>query len=72
MDEMHSPNAIKFRRVLSGFKQFELAARLGIADCSLSKVENGRRQLTPREAKLLAKIFDCRVEDLFDVTTIKC
>ena len=45
--------------------QKEVAKKLGISKQSYYKKENGYVEFTIREAKLLTKLFDCSLDDLF-------
>jgi transcriptional regulator with XRE-family HTH domain len=38
---------LKIRRLRIGLKQYELAAKIGIAQTQLSEIETGRRQPSP-------------------------
>lgn len=46
-------------------KQKEVAEMLGIHKQSYYLKENGKREFTISEAKKLAKIFDCTLDELF-------
>ena len=64
---MRKWEVLRFRRILSRLKQYEIADKVGISESTLSKIENGRRKLLPAEAEALAKIYKCPVADLLDV-----
>lgn len=64
---MRKWEVLRFRRILSGLKQYEIAEKVGISESTLSKIENGRRKLSPAESEALAQIFRCSVADLLDV-----
>jgi transcriptional regulator with XRE-family HTH domain len=48
---------LKLKRIRSGLRQYEVAARVGIAPCRLSEIEAGRREAsTDLVARILAVI----------------
>lgn len=60
-------NNLALIRRARGLTQKELAAALGVTQGFISKYENGTTNLeniTVKNALALAKILDCRVEDL--------
>ena len=59
---------IKSMRERAGFTQAEVAESLGIAQSTIAMWENGTNQ--PRADKLpqLAKLYGCKIDDLFDDT----
>lgn len=53
------------RRREKGMLQREVAELLGIHPQSYYLKENGKRDFTITEARLLARIFECELSDLF-------
>lgn len=51
---------------LSGMSQQEVAAKLGITNAMLSRYIHGTTMPSADKAYLLARVLDCRVDDLFD------
>ena len=45
---------LKIARIRAGLKQYQLAAKLGIAPTQLCEIENGRREVSP---ELLERIL---------------
>jgi ribosome-binding protein aMBF1 (putative translation factor) len=48
---------IKLARIKKGIRQYDLAARLGIAPSRLSEIESGRRQPSPELLEHLLKLL---------------
>lgn len=56
---------IKDKREQKGWTQIYLAEQLSFPDSSyISKIESGKRNITPEEAVLFAQIFNCSVHEL--------
>lgn len=55
---------------MSGLGQVDLAARAGIGNGSVSKVENGRANLSDSLVESIAKVLDCKPEFLLSPTEI--
>jgi transcriptional regulator with XRE-family HTH domain len=51
--------------VLSGLRQFEVAARAGVCESQLSQFLSGRRQPTADQQTRLAKVLKRSVPELF-------
>jgi len=49
---------IKIARLKAGFRQYDVAARLGIPPSRLSEIESGRRQPSDVLLKRLLEMFD--------------
>ncbi len=49
---------IKIARLKAGFRQYDLAARLGIPPSRLSEIESGRRELSPNLLKRLFEVLN--------------
>ena len=62
-------NQVRAYRVASGLSQEEVARRAGISRAGISAIEMGRLVPSTAAALALAAAFDCRVEDLFALTT---
>jgi molybdate-binding protein/DNA-binding XRE family transcriptional regulator len=60
-------NQIKRFREESGWSQQELAERAGLSRAGVSAIEMGRLVPSTAAALALAKIFRCRVEDIFQL-----
>ena len=45
--------------------QRDVAKKLGINEQTYYKKETGRTEFTIREARMLAKLFDCSLDELF-------
>jgi molybdate-binding protein/DNA-binding XRE family transcriptional regulator len=58
-------NFVGARRKMHGLTQLALAERTGITRQSIVNIENGRFVPSTNVALKLARLFDCRVEDLF-------
>ena len=52
-------NGIEFKiaRIRAGYRQYEIAAQLGIHPCQLSEIESGRRQPSAEILKRLIQIL---------------
>jgi len=48
---------VKIARLRAGFRQYDLAARLGIPQSRLSEIESGRRKPSPEIVGRLFKIL---------------
>jgi transcriptional regulator with XRE-family HTH domain len=48
---------IKIARLRSGYRQYDLAARLGIPPSRLSEIETGRRKVSPEIVERILKIL---------------
>jgi molybdate-binding protein/DNA-binding XRE family transcriptional regulator len=59
--------SIKQFRVQRGFTQQELARLAGLSRQSLNQIESGATVPSTTVALLLARLFGCRVEDLFEL-----
>ena len=62
-------NTVRAYRVARGWSQQELADRAGIARASVSAIEIDRLVPSTTAALALAAVFECRVEDLFQLPT---
>jgi len=49
---------LKLRRIESGLRQYEVAARVGIAPCRLSEIETGRREADPELLQRILKVIE--------------
>nr|WP_250674923.1 helix-turn-helix transcriptional regulator [Paeniclostridium ghonii]MCM0167044.1 helix-turn-helix domain-containing protein [Paeniclostridium ghonii] len=56
---------LKKIRQQHGFKQKEIAVKLGIAPNSYSDKENGKRKFTVHEAIKLSEILECDMKEIF-------
>ena len=57
-------NNIKTKRLEIGYKQYKIAQKLGISLRHYARLENNERMAKKDEIKLLAKIFNCTINDL--------
>lgn len=60
----HDPAALKWARENAGWRQAELARKVGISPSLLCEAEKGTRGLHPAVMKLLAQEFQCPVSML--------
>lgn len=56
---------LKLKRVMSGEKQWKIAQKAGICQVELSHYEVGRRIPTYDRQMILAKVLNCKREDIF-------
>ena len=59
-------NDVARRRRELGWSQAELAGRLGVSRQTVNAVETGRYDPSLPLAFRLARVFTCRIEELFD------
>lgn len=66
MDESrHLGDRVRQLRLIAGLGQVEFAERIGIANGSVSKIENGRTVISdPATLERIARVLDCSVEFL--------
>ena len=57
---------IKNKREKLGYKQYKIAERLGISTRHYARLENGERKAKDEEIKILANIFNCLPEELYE------
>ena len=57
---------IKVRRALLDISQADLAQRAGIAQSYVSMIEAGERPLTAAVLNRIAKVLECKPEDLLN------
>lgn len=57
---------IKVRRVYLNMKQAELGRTIGIAQCYISQLERGERNLSLTQLEKIAQALHCSVLDLMD------
>ena len=60
-------NNIKNHRRLFKLRQEDLAKELGITRQTINAIENGRTDPSLSLAFKLAKTFNCKIEDLFEI-----
>lgn len=70
--EAHIGNNIRLLREKAGITQEQLAARLQVNGCditrsALAKIEVGQRHLYPDEILLLKKLLKVSYEDIFNI-----
>lgn len=58
------PERIRRRRIQSGLRQEELAAKADISTSKMSRIENGRFSAQPDVMVRLAEVLGCAVADL--------
>ena len=59
-------NNIKKYRALFKLKQSDLAKEIGVTRQTINAVENGKTDPSLSLAFKLAKVFNCKIEDLFE------
>jgi molybdate-binding protein/DNA-binding XRE family transcriptional regulator len=64
-------NCVKNHRAARGWSQDELASRVGVSRAGISAIEAGRLVPSAATALALATVFQCRVEDLFSLTSME-
>lgn len=62
---MRNLSGLKARRLAMGYSQYEVEKLTGIHQTRLSLVENGYREPSNEEKKILAKTLRCNVGELF-------
>lgn len=60
-------NNIKLYRVKADFTQEDLSKKLGVSRQTINSIENNKYFPSLELGLQMAKIFDCRVEDLFSL-----
>ena len=58
-------NRLRVLRAEQGWSQADLATRVGVSRNSINAVENGRFDPSLPLAFAIAKVFDLRIEDIF-------
>ena len=53
----HGGLELKIARLRAGLKQYELAAKVGIAPTQLSEIETGRRELPPELLEQILRVI---------------
>ena len=59
-------NSVKKMREFRGLSQRDLAARIGLSDSAVSRLETGRRRLTVEVAQEIARILSVSVADVLN------
>jgi DNA-binding XRE family transcriptional regulator len=67
--EVTSPGLARARKA-KGLTQEKLAESLGLSHNSIAEVERGLLHPEPLMRRVLMAYFDCRFEDLFQVTSV--
>ncbi len=61
-------NNIKIKRLLNGdITQEELAKKIGVSRQTINAIEKGKFNPSVKLALKMAKIFNCSVEDIFEL-----
>lgn len=60
-------NNIKLYRVKSDFTQEELSKKLGVSRQTINSIENNKYFPSLELGLQMAKIFECKVDDLFSL-----
>ena len=63
--------AILQRRKQLGLTQKELAKVAGLGDVAIYRMEKQLYKVHPLRAKAVAEVLGCKVEDLFEVESVK-
>ena len=66
-----TPNVpeIKRRREKMGLSQHQLSLQSDLGGCAISRIESGRtKRINHLLAREIAKVLDCKVEDIFTDT----
>lgn len=56
---------LRERRVHAGLRQIDVAKKLNVDQAAVSHWESGRRGISRKYHKKLAKMYGCTVEELF-------
>jgi DNA-binding XRE family transcriptional regulator len=56
---------VKIARIKKGLNQLELCKLLNISHSTLSKIENGDKQISLSTAKKISDFFNIPIDDLF-------
>ena len=60
---------IKRRREEIGLSQHQLSLQSDLSGCAISRIESGRtKRINHLRAREIAKVLDCKVEDIFTDT----
>ena len=51
---------LKLMRIKRGLRQYEVAAKVGIAPCRLSEIEIGRREPSPELLKRILEVIEAK------------
>lgn len=57
-------NRLKYFRRLRGMTQQELSEKSGVGRVTISRIENGKHQISTSTVMALATVLDCRAGDL--------
>ena len=60
-------NSLKVRRAMSDITQGELAEKIGVTRKSVNSIENGHFVPSTELALKMAEVFNCTVEELFQL-----
>jgi putative transcriptional regulator len=67
MDNCELRNHIKVQRAIKNLTQEELASKIGVTRKTINTIENGKFVPSTILAIRLARFFEIRVEDLFEL-----
>lgn len=59
-------SSLRQKRMVAGLSMNQVARMTGISKTAISLYENGRRELSVRKAKILARAYGCGWEELFE------
>ncbi|MBL0385909.1 helix-turn-helix transcriptional regulator [Tumebacillus sp. ITR2] len=60
------PN-LKKTRAIAGFTQRSLGEQTQLSSAFLSQVENGTRNVSAPNAKMICAVLDCNFDDIFEI-----
>ena len=65
---MEIENRLKYMRLVNGdITQEELAKKLGISRQTVTAIERGKFNPSVKLALAMAELFNCKVEDIFNI-----
>ncbi|TVR29296.1 MAG: transcriptional regulator [Balneolaceae bacterium] len=60
-------NSIKVKRAIKDFTQTDLANKIGVSRQTIHAIETGKYVPSLSLALKMAAVFDCKVEDIFEL-----
>jgi transcriptional regulator with XRE-family HTH domain len=65
----HIAYILRDKRIQNRYSQEDIGKLLHLPKQTISRIENGKRKVSPRELAKLAKFFDLSIDELLDETT---